>query len=39
MVEAGKSEFGGLASDFAALAFGLVVMIVIATRMYPRLTI
>ncbi len=37
MLSAGKSEFG-LASDFAALAFGLVVMIVIATRMYPRLT-
>jgi len=37
MLTAGKSEFG-LASDAAALGLGLAVFIVIATRMYPRLT-
>ena len=37
MLSAGRSEFG-LPVDFAALAFGLAVFVVIATRMYPRLT-
>lgn len=37
MLAAGHSQFG-LPADLAALAGGIVVVVVIATRLYPRLT-
>ncbi len=37
MLASGRSQFG-MATDFAALSTGVVVLVVVATRMYPRLT-
>jgi ABC-2 type transport system permease protein len=37
MLSSGQSQFG-LAFDLAALALGLCLCVVVATRMYPRLT-
>ena len=37
MLETGRSQFG-LPLDLAALGLAVAVMVVVATRMYPRLT-